>query len=298
MKTLKIRLEKFVKMYFYFSPSERKGILLLTALLVLVIFMPFIYRLVKPNTDLVINIQQITTLDSLTKNTSYSEAIIAEEPFLFNPNTATTEELKQLGFTDKNIATLQNYLSKGGEIKSAEGLKKIYGIDQKLVEKLTPFLLFEKQNEFTNNKNLADTFKHEKKVKNQVLEINSADSISLVKLYRIGPTLASKIIAYRQKLGGFLSLNQLTEIYGFDEDILYDLQDKITVDTSKAKRINLNTITEDELKNHPYFKYKLARVITNYRNQHGNYKDFTDLLKIKIINDSILDRIKIYSVLE
>jgi competence ComEA-like helix-hairpin-helix protein len=298
MKTLKIRLEKFVKMYFYFSPSEQKGIILLSGILVLVIFAPLIYRLVKPTSDLVINIQQITALNSLSKNTSNNEDFTSQEPFEFNPNSATAEELKQLGFTEKNIATLQNYLSKGGKIKSAKDLKKIYGIDGKLVTKLTPFLLFEKQQELSNNKNVFDTLNHEKKGKIKVLEINTADSVSLVKLYRIGPKLASKIITYREKLGGFLNLNQLTEIYGFDEDILYDLQDKITVDASKAKLINLNTITEEELKNHPYFKYKLARVITNYRNQHGKYTSYNDLLKIKIINDSILDRIKIYGIIE
>lgn len=285
-------------MYFYFSPSEQKGILLLTLILILAIFTPFIYRIIKPNTDLFISIQQINELDSLSKNTSYVKDTINQEPFEFNPNSASADELKQLGFTDKNIATLQNYLSKGGEIKSIENFKKIYGIDEKLATKLTPFLLFEKQQENSNHKNFADTFKSEKKIKFQVVEINSADSISLVKLYRIGPTLASKIINYREKLGGFLNLNQLTEIYGFDEDILYDLQDKITLDASKAKRINLNTISEEALKNHPYFKYKLARVITNYRNQHGKYNSYNDLLKIKIINDSILDRIKIYGVIE
>jgi competence ComEA-like helix-hairpin-helix protein len=298
MKTLKIRLEKFIKKYFYFSPSEQKGIMLLTLILVLVIFTPFIYRLVKPTNDLVINIQQFKALDSLDKSTSNSEDFTTQDPFEFNPNSATAEELKQLGFTDKNIATLQNYLSKGGNIKSAEDLKKVYGIDEKLVTKLTPFLLFEKQQENSNSKHLIDTLNYAKKEKIQVLEINTADSVSLVKLYRIGPKLAAKIIAYREKLGGFLNLHQLTEIYGFDEDILYDLKDKITVDASKAKLINLNTITEEELKNHPYFKYKLARVITNYRNQHGKYNSYNDLLKIKLMNDSILDRIKIYGVIE
>jgi competence ComEA-like helix-hairpin-helix protein len=298
MKTLKIRLEKFIKKYFYFSPSEQKGIMLLTLILVLVIFTPFIYRLVKPTNDLVINIQQFKALDSLDKSTSNSEDFTTQDPFEFNPNSATAEELKQLGFTDKNIATLQNYLNKGGKIKSVEDLKKIYGIDEKLVTKLTPFLLFEKQQENSNSKHLIDTLNYAKKEKIQVLEINTADSVSLVKLYRIGPKLAAKIIAYREKLGGFLNLHQLTEIYGFDEDILYDLKDKITVDASKAKLINLNTITEEELKNHPYFKYKLARVITNYRNQHGKYNSYNDLLKIKLMNDSILDRIKIYGVIE
>jgi DNA uptake protein ComE-like DNA-binding protein len=120
----------------------------------------------------------------------------------------------------------------------------------------------------------------------------------LVKLYRIGPTLAHKILEYRNKLGGFLTLNQLTEIWGFDEDILFDLQGKIYVDAAKAKRINLNTITEEELKFHPYFKFKVARVIVNYRNQHGKYKSFNELLNIKIINDSILNKIKVYGVIE
>jgi DNA uptake protein ComE-like DNA-binding protein len=90
----------------------------------------------------------------------------------------------------------------------------------------------------------------------------------------------------------------LNEIWGFDEDILFDLQGKIYVDTNKANRINLNTVTENELKTHPYFKYKLARILVNYRNQHGRFSNFNDLLKIKVINDSILSRIKIYGVIE
>jgi DNA uptake protein ComE-like DNA-binding protein len=155
-------------------------------------------------------------------------------------------------------------------------------------------------NELANNKTaaFADSTKHNKPKQFEPLELNSADSLQLVKLYRIGPKLASKIIDQRTKLGGFLNLNQLTEIWGFDEDILYDLQGKIYVDANKAKRINLNTVTEEELKMHPYFKFKVARVIVNYRNQHGKYKSFNDLLQIKIINDSILNRIKIYGIIE
>lgn len=298
MKKTKLRLEKFIKMYFYFSPSEKKGILLLMAVLVVVMFLPTIYRTFKPSNNLTISISQMAELDSLNVKTSFAE-VTDNELFLFNPNTATEAELKQLGFTDKNIATLKNYLSKGGKIKSVEGLKKIYGVKEELVEKLTPYIQLE-NNEFTNNKTaaFADSSKNTKAKQFAPLELNSADSLQLVKLYRIGPKLASRIIEQRTKLGGFLNLNQLTEIWGFDEDILYDLQGKIYVDANKAKRINLNTVTEEELKMHPYFKFKVARVIVNYRNQHGNYKNFNELLNIKIINDSILNRIKIYGVIE
>jgi len=297
MKKTKLRLEKFIKMYFYFSPSEKKGILLLLAVLVVVMLLPTIYRTFKPSNNLTISISQMAELDANSSKTSLVE-YSNNEPFAFNPNTAAAQELKQLGFTDKNIATLQNYLSKGGKIKSVEGLKKIYGINEALVEKLTPYIQFE-NNEFTNKQSaFADSSKNTKPKQFAPLELNSADSIQLVKLYRIGPTLAHKILDYRTKLGGFLSLNQLTEIWGFDEDILFDLQGKIYVDANKAKRINLNTITEEELKMHPYFKFKVARVIVNYRNQHGKFRNFSDLLQIKIINDSILNNIKIYGVIE
>jgi DNA uptake protein ComE-like DNA-binding protein len=156
---------------------------------------------------------------------------------------------------------------------------------------------------FKNNYNLnkLDTNKiqnHTKKGKANLVEINSADSVALVKLYRIGPYLASRIIAYRKSLGGFLNLNQLTEVYNFDEDILFDLKDKIYLDTSSVVKFNLNKVGEEALKNHPYFKYKISRVIVNYRNQHGQYKTFEDLKKTKIITDSILNKIKIYSTLE
>jgi DNA uptake protein ComE-like DNA-binding protein len=298
MKKTKLRIEKFVKMYFYFSPSERKGIVFLTFVLALVILIPSVYHQFIPENNIQISVSQLQNFDSLTKKIDYS-GNQNNELFLFNPNTASESELKQLGFTDKNIATLKNYLSKGGKIKSVEGLKKIYGLNEELVDKLTPYIQLE-NNELANNKTaaFADSTKHNKPKQFEPLELNSADSLQLVKLYRIGPKLASKIIDQRTKLGGFLNLNQLTEIWGFDEDILYDLQGKIYVDANKAKRINLNTVTEEELKMHPYFKFKVARVIVNYRNQHGKYKSFNDLLQIKIINDSILNRIKIYGIIE
>jgi DNA uptake protein ComE-like DNA-binding protein len=110
--------------------------------------------------------------------------------------------------------------------------------------------------------------------------------------------LAGKIINYRNKLGGFLYLNQLTEIWGFDEDILYDLQGKIKVDASKTKRLNLNNVDLETLKQHPYYKFKLSQAIINYRLQHGNFKSMLDLRNIRIVNDSIFKLISIYGYVD
>lgn len=134
----------------------------------------------------------------------------------------------------------------------------------------------------------------EKKTLLKVIELNSADSLQILSLYRVGPALTSKIIQYRIKLGGYVHVNQLSEIYGFNEDLLYDLEDKIIVNAKLAKKINLNTITFDELKTHPYFKFVLSKQIVNYRQTHGLYKKIEDLKGIKTVNDSILELIKPY----
>jgi DNA uptake protein ComE-like DNA-binding protein len=126
------------------------------------------------------------------------------------------------------------------------------------------------------------------------VELNSADSETLVALYRIGPGLAHRILEYREQLGGFVSLEQLTEIWGFDEDILFDLKGKISVNPKKAKRYQVNTVTYEQLSSHPYFKYKLSKAIVNYRTQHGAFASLEELKKVVIVNDSVFKRIARY----
>ncbi|OYU94710.1 MAG: hypothetical protein CFE21_13535 [Bacteroidetes bacterium B1(2017)] len=153
--------------------------------------------------------------------------------------------------------------------------------------------------DFKTNKYVKDTFTSSlKKGVPQLVELNSADSVALVKLPKIGPVLAARIIAYRTRLGGFISLNQLLEIYGFKEDVLYDLEEKITLNPSLAVTFNLNEVAVETLKKHPYFKYTLSNALVNYRVQHGAYKKLEDIKNIKLVNDSIYNLILPYCRVE
>lgn len=285
MKTKKI--EQFVKEYFYFSQSERKGIIALLLLLIAVMAFPSVYNMVVPPIPMEIRIETLE-LNGLSQQ-SKQETLTGLS--FFDPNTASDEQLKALGFSERNIASLQKYISKGGRFKKPDDLRKMYGVKPELVEKLLPFVRIgskDGQSQFVKDSS-QHKFKNTKPV-----ELNSADTNALIALYRIGPGMARRIVEYRDKLGGFLSLNQLTEIYGFDEDVLYDLQGKIFVDAAKAKVFDVNTVSLDELKTHPYFKYKLSNAIVNYRAQHGAYKELDDLKKIVIVNDSIYQNITRY----
>jgi competence protein ComEA len=287
MKAKTRKIKQFFKEYFYFSQTERNGIIGLLIILVFLIALPSLYGFVFPPKPFLVTLQTISDSDSITEY-NYSNS---NSNTKFDPNTATTQQLKQLGFTDKNILTLQKYLAKGGRFKKPEDLQKMYGLKPELVARLLPLVVIENGFLTENNNALTDSAFAKKNYNKKPLELNTADTTALIALYRIGPSMAKRIVEYRDKLGGFLSLQQLTELYGFDEDILYDLQGKIYVDASKANIMNVNTVTIDELKTHPYFKYKLSNAIVNYRMQHGAYQSLTDLKKIVIVNDSIYQNI-------
>lgn len=129
-------------------------------------------------------------------------------------------------------------------------------------------------------------------------DINSADSESLEKLSGIGPYLAGKIVSYREKLGGFYSWNQLNEVFGFKEDVRFHWPVGVYLDTLNYQKLNVNTVSFEQLSKHPYFKFSLSRAIINYRKQHGNFKNLQELKKIKILNDSLLGVISPYLTFE
>ncbi len=287
------KLKKLLKEYFVFSTGERKGIIWLLTILVLLISLPFFYSVMLPKQPLEIKITDLKSYDDAQKTLVSYHLETESKLFNFDPNIISDDEFSQLGFSKFNIKTIRNFLSKGGKFRKPEDVKKIFGVKPELFQKLEPFIVINPSQ--NNNHSFSDSTKTQKKyTTKKVVEINSADSIELVGLYRIGPATASRIIDYRNKLGGFLKLEQLTEIWGFDEDVLYDLNGKVTVDASKAIIHNVNTVSADELKTHPYFKYKLSNAIVNYRKQHGNFLKMDDLKNIVLINDSIYKRITLY----
>ncbi len=301
------KIEKIVKTYFYFNSSERKSIIGLITLIILCIAIPQLYFKLFPLKKVDIQITELIEQETNSFNANQTSetneetsSSIINSTNKFDPNTASDEDLASLGFSSKNIRTIRNYIAKGGKFKIAEDLKKLYGIDKNIIESIIPLVEIRNENKPYQNSSLKFDSLNKNKSKKvfEVLEINEADSESLVKLYRIGPSLASKIINYRSKLGGFLYLNQLTEIWGFDEDILYDLHGKIKVDASKAERLNLNNVYLGTLKQHPYYKFKLSQAIINYRLQHGNFKSMSDLKNIRIVNDSIFKLISMYGYVD
>lgn len=102
-----------------------------------------------------------------------------------------------------------------------------------------------------------------------MIDLNRCDTSALISLPGIGPVFASRIIRYRDLLGGFHSIDQLLEVYGMDSERLQGFREQVTVDARDVKKINVNRISFSDLLRHPYLEYDDVRMIFRKRDQKG-----------------------------
>lgn len=247
-------------------------------------------------------------LDSLTSNwhaSAEADSAEAEKKIEvtyvdFDPNTATQHELVSLGFSEKLASRVINYRTKGGTFRIKSDLLKLYGMDSSLYVTLIPYITLPEtytKPEF-KKKEFAERKPYEKE-KRQKFNLNEADTIQLEKIYGIGPKLALRIVSQRERLGGFVSHEQLKEVYGLDTTVIKRIESASYLpDPPVVKMINLNTAGEKTLAAHPYFGWKIANAIVAYRFQHGNFKSVDDLRNIPLIDKNTLRRIYPYATVD
>jgi competence ComEA-like helix-hairpin-helix protein len=290
-----MHLKNFFNNLFTFSNKEKRGIIILVILIFLIILLKFVnvFELFNNNNSFSKSFFSNDTIAKLETHffsninkpvISYSYNDIPHD-FIINPNTATTSDWKTLGLSKKQIKTINKYIAKGGKFYKISDLKKIYGINDSIYNIISTHLYIP-DDEQIKAKNKID--------KQYLIEINSADSTKLVELKGIGPVLASRIIKFRKKLGGFYSIFQLKEVYGIKPETFEKIKDNITADTSQIKKININEAGYHELKNHPYIGNYEAQAIIAYKKIKGKINSIVELVDNKIITDSVAKKVSYY----
>lgn len=128
------------------------------------------------------------------------------------------------------------------------------------------------------------------------VDINLADTTAFIALPGIGSKLADRIVRFREKLGGFYSIEQIGEVYGLADSIFQKFKPLLLMVHFPVKKININTASLDELKAHPYIRFTIAKSIIAYREQHGVFTSLEDLKKIVLMTEDIFT--KVYPYLE
>lgn len=219
----------------------------------------------------------------------------------FDPNTVDIQGLIKMGFPKRAASNLVNFRNKGMVYRSKEDVAKVYGIDSILYSQIEPFINLsskKSREDYTADKIIYEKAEDKKPrpiwtyKRPDPFDINTASVAQLIQVKGIGEVFANRIIKYRDELGGFHSVKQVKKTYNLSEEA-YDSLAVVAIISTTHKKFNINSIEIGEFK-HPTLKYFQIKGIVNYRMQHGDFKSFKDLKKLKVLNSETLLALKPY----
>ena len=302
--------------YLSFTRKERVGLICVIALMMIAPLTPyFLFVFSKPAPEnhktfekeiaqLKLKEQDSTggfTSNSYTENTHYNQPseknhyynAVRGELFYFDPNTISAADWERLGVREKTAKTILNYTSKGGRFYKPEDIGKIWGLHEDEVKRLLPYVKIEAKPAATYNK-YPETEKSKmyEKPKYSIVpvDVNNSDTAAFIALPGIGSKLAARIVAFREKLGGFYKAEQIAETYGLPDSTFQKIKSRLVIGNASVKKLNINTATVDELKTHPYLRYNIANAIVQYRTQHGSFSSVADIKNIILITEDVYNK--------
>jgi len=221
--------------------------------------------------------------------------------FKFNPNTVTHDDLLKLGLTERQASTLINYRNSGAKFYDADDISRVYGLDSSLVAGLRPWININeaKRSYVIRSAGTKDIVKtpitdsHSEAVPVKI-DINRCSPVDLEKLPGIGPVLSERILKYRRLLGGFVSVRQLSEVYGIDSATYDQVKNLVTATQDSVARVFLDSCTFTQMAKHPYFGPETARAIIKYRTLMGVPVSVESLIDQRVITAAQAERIAPY----
>lgn len=309
---------KHLPEYFSFTRKERTGIIAVAVLILLFIILPFLFPffITSKQADHTAFEKEIAALKLKEQDSgrgfakrnydddnevqyyqpsekNYYNKQPRGELFYFDPNTLSEEGWRKLGVREKTANTIQNYISKGGRFYKPEDIGKIWGLHEDEINRLLPYVRIKANSTggFSEEKIPVPYKTYDKpKYTTAPVDINEADTSAFIALPGIGSKLANRIVAFRDKLGGFYKVDQIAETFGLPDSTYQKIKDKLVISNIRIKKFNINTSTVEELRTHPYIRYNIANAIVQYRTLHGDFLAVDELKKIMIITDDIYNK--------
>lgn len=303
------------KSFFYFSGSQRAGIVFLAVLIILVFLADRLMPLWFPDKDIVADSgfqqefvafrQSLLSLDSLRaierenrfRNMyrkdyqSFKKDDVAL--FIFDPNKLDSAGFTRLGLSPRIAGNILRYRSKGGFFKDADAFAKVYGISEERFAALKPFIQIS-----TENRMSADSLKYSgQSAKLQVpviVELNTADTTELIQLKGIGRYTALRIVRFRNLSGGFFRKEQVLDVDGITPELYEQVQAYLTVNPDIVRKIRINTASLEKLRAHPYLNFYQAKEIYELRRKKGKLNHVGELRKLQELDNSTLGKVSEY----
>jgi DNA uptake protein ComE-like DNA-binding protein len=307
------------KDFFYFTKGQRAGIIILITLIVIVLIANFLLPMFfqkpeKKNPDFIVEVHQFEK--SLHSRESIRQALWQKqykdrqlayeekyknlyknytvytkpEPVVlsaFDPNTLDSSGFVKLGLKSFIASNILKYRSRGGRFKTSDDFAKVYGISPEKMKELTPYIKIVIQPTEIQSKIPV-------KRTDIIVDLNSADTTLLMQVKGIGRGYARGIVRFRNAAGGFVSVDQLADIYGMRPENLEKIRPYCTVNQNYVRQIKVNSASVEILASHPYINFYQAKAIYELRRRKGKLKSIDDLKTLSVFASNDLPRIKPY----
>ena len=278
---------------FVISKRSKRGLLVLILASLGLIFFPRVYMFFHKEEALVINSEQISEFERTHKKfekRNYSNYYSKKKKYKapvskFNPNIYSLSDWMNLGLSEKQSVVVLKFTSRG--IYSEQDLKRIFVIPDILFELIRDSVVYPER--FQNSPNQESFKKQAKQI--TLINLNTADTTEFIKIYGVGAFYAKQIIRYREKLGGFFKKEQLFEVWKMTTDAYDKIKDHVFISEKDVKRININSVTIEELKVHPYLKWNQANSIIKMRIQRNGFKNIEEIKESVLIDSETYEKL-------
>ena len=303
------------KDFFYFSKSQRTGIIVLIVLIVLALAANYSLKYFFPVkekdgkaflTEVDAFKKSLVSRDSILKEKRQQEyearynkyphypAYKKEIPyslFTFDPNSADSTAFVRMGLKPFMASNIVKYRKKGGWFRTSADFGKMYGISLDKLKELEPYITIHEK-KLTKEDSLY--LKHKEIKKELIVELNSADTTLLMQVVGIGRGYANGIVRFRKQIGGFVSVDQLSEIYGMRQENLERIRPYCKVNPDLVRKIKVNIASVERLKGHPYLNFYQSRAIYELRRKKGKLKNINELKTLPEFTPESLAKIEPY----
>jgi DNA uptake protein ComE-like DNA-binding protein len=272
-----------VKSFFQFSREQRTGIFLLFAIIialqVLYFFVDF-SSFSKASTEKEKWLSLQSQIDALKQD----KLDYVPKSYPFNPNFITDYKGYKLGMSVAEIDRLLAFRKQNKYVNSAQEFQTVTKVSDSLLAAISPYFKFpdwvNNKKEFVGYKKY-DNAAFAKKEKAVIIDINQATQEDLIKIYGIGEAISLRILKFKESLGGFVSMEQMNDVWGLSPEVIENLNTHFKVSAAPTvKKIDINNASIKELSLFPYFKYPISKNIVTFRSMNGDIKNIEDLTKI------------------
>ncbi|WP_246130325.1 ComEA family DNA-binding protein [Bizionia saleffrena] len=214
----------------------------------------------------------------------------------FNPNYIQDYKGYTLGMTLEEIDRLLAFRAQNKWVNSDKEFQKVTQVSDSLLAEIAPYFKFPEWVTRPKSKtNFKTRYSNAPKTDAQKEDLNTASALQLQNVYGVGEKLSERIIKYRTKQVGFVSLIELQEIYGLSPEVIENIKNNFSVKTPKTiNRVNLNTATSEELVTIKYIDYEIAFHIIEQRILRNGFKNYEELTKVKDFPLKKIEIIKLY----